>query len=82
VALTVAKLLRLCILFKYLGLPFSIPPTLGCDKIGALSLASNLVFHVCTKYIEMDYHFIREKVFRKDFLNRYISTLDQPVDFF
>lgn len=38
----------------------SSPPTPWCDNLGPLLLASNPVFHTCTKYIEIDYHFVRE----------------------
>jgi hypothetical protein len=40
------------------------------------------VFHARTKHIEIDYHFIREKVFNKDLVAYYISTSNQPLDIF
>jgi hypothetical protein len=57
-------------------------PCLWVDNIGALSLSSNPVFHARTKHIEVDYHFIREKIFNKDLFVRYISTHSQPSDIF
>jgi hypothetical protein len=40
------------------------------------------VFHARTKHIEVDYHFVREKVLNKDILLKFISTQDQVVDLF
>jgi hypothetical protein len=81
-ALVTAELYWLRMLLQDLGISLSSPPTLWCDNVGAISLASNPVFHARTKHIEVDYHFIREKVLNKDILVRYISTHDQIADVF
>jgi len=36
------------------------------NNISALALASNPIFHAQFKHIEVDYHFVREKVANKD----------------
>ena len=35
-----------------------------------------------TKHIEVDYHFVREKVIRKDLELRYVATINQIADIF
>jgi hypothetical protein len=57
-------------------------PNLWCDNIGAIALASNPVFHAWTKHIEIDYHFIREKVINCDIQVKHISTKDQIANVF
>lgn len=50
--------------------------------MSALALASNPVYHAQTKHIEVDYHFVREKVLNKDISLAFISTADQIADIF
>lgn len=83
-AMTIATtdLFLLRMLFKDLCIPLFSTPILWCDKIGALALASNPIYHARTKHVEVDYHFIREKVLNRDISIKYISTHDQPADIF
>ncbi|CAL5329979.1 unnamed protein product [Camellia sinensis] len=37
-------------------------PTLWCDNLLAISLSSNPIFHARSKHIEVDYHYVRERV--------------------
>jgi len=69
-------------LLRDLHLPLPVPPSIRCDNLGAMALASNPVYHAWTKYIEVDYHFIWEKVMNKDITLGFISTIDQPADIF
>jgi len=81
-SLVTADLYWLHMLFRELQLSLQSPPTIWCDNSSALALATNLVSHALTKHIEVDVHFIREKVLNKDIQLRYLSTLDQIADLF
>jgi hypothetical protein len=69
-------------LFKEFRIYLASPPVLWCDNVSALALASNPIFHARTKHIEVDYHFVREKVLNRDIFLKFISTHDQVADLF
>ena len=67
-------------LLKELGISSSPPAVLWCDNMGATSLALNPVFHARTKHIEVDVHFIRDKVIAKAIDVRFVPSEDQLAD--
>uniref|UniRef100_A0A2N9HE34 Integrase catalytic domain-containing protein n=1 Tax=Fagus sylvatica TaxID=28930 RepID=A0A2N9HE34_FAGSY len=81
-AIASAELYWIRTLLKDLGIYLSQTPILWCDNIFALAIASNLVFHARTKHIEVDFHFVREQVLRKDLEVKFVSTIDQLADIF
>ena len=56
--------------------------TLVCDNQAALHIDSNSIFHEMTKYIEVDYHFIREKIASECITTSFINSSDQLADIF
>lgn len=67
---------------KELGVPQQRTPILWCDNLGATYLTANSVFHARTKHIEIDFHFVRERVAAGALEVRFISTDDQLADVF
>jgi hypothetical protein len=57
-----AEVMWIQILLKEIGIPCPSQARLWCDNLGAKYLASNPVFHERVKHIEIDYHFVRERV--------------------
>ena len=55
-------------------------PIIWCDSLSASALAANPVYHARTKHIEVDIHFVRDKVLVKQLDVRYIPSFDQVVD--
>jgi hypothetical protein len=49
-------------LLKEIGIPQPRAACLWCDNTGATYLSTNHVFHGRTKHIEVDYHFVCERV--------------------
>ena len=55
---------------------------LNCDNQGAIVLAKDNKFHVCTKHIDMCYHFIHKVVEDGKVAVQYIPTRDNVSDIF
>lgn len=45
-------------------------------------MSANLVFHACTKHIEINYHFVRDKVATGELQVNFVSTKDQLFEIF
>jgi hypothetical protein len=60
-----------------LGVRLKNKPCLWCDNLGATYLSANPVFHARTKHIEIDFHFVRERVAKNLLAIKFISSKDQ-----
>ena len=57
-------------------------PVIWVDNMSAIALASNLVLHARTKHIELDMHFVCDKVLNKELELRHVPTADQIANIF
>ncbi|GJW23002.1 copia-like protein [Tanacetum coccineum] len=67
-------------LLKEFNVHVSTPLPIMCDNASAIALASNPVHHARTKHIEIDCHFVRDKIKAGQILPTYISTKQQLAD--
>ena len=58
------------------------PVQVLCDNQSAISIAKNRVHHDRTKHVEIDKHFIKEKIEEGAFKLSYTPTNSQVVDIF
>ena len=69
-------------LLEDFGFPQGQKTTLRCDNQSCLAIARNPVFHARTKHIEVQYHFVREKLLDGTILLEYCKTEDNLADLF
>ena len=65
---------------KEVGLAISLSVKLWCDNKAALHIASNSVFHEHTKHIEIDCHFVRDKIKENFISTGHVRSSDQLAD--
>jgi len=82
IALGTCELIWLKHLLSELKFYMKGPIKLMCDNQAALHIASNPVFHERTKHIEIDCHFVREKIASGEIVTSFVGTNDQLADIF
>lgn len=70
-------IILLQLLCRELGVFVAAISQLWCDNHSAISLTSNPIFHARTKHIEVDVHFVREKVKSRVLDVGYVPSADQ-----
>ncbi|GMJ15209.1 hypothetical protein HRI_005190100 [Hibiscus trionum] len=79
-AVVVSEVIWLTGFLKELEMYKSDPVKLFCDNKAALQIATNPVFHERTKHIEIDLHFVREKIQLGLIQTHHISSSEQLAD--
>lgn len=79
-ALTACEVTWLTALLKDMGFDSLPPAILNCDNLAALSIAANPVMHERTKHIEVDCHFIRDKIKAGKITSSHVPSQAQLVD--
>ena len=64
------------------GIKTPVPAKLLCDNQATFHIVSNLVFHERTKHIEINCHFVREKIQLCLISTGYVKTGEQLNDIF
>ena len=64
------------------GFETSVPTKLWCDNQVVMHIAFNPIFHEWTKHIEINCHFVREKIQLGLIFTGYVKTGEQLGDIF
>ena len=76
----ICELLWLKIILEDMKVKWGEPMRLYCDNKSAISITHNLVQHDRTRHIEVDRHFIKEKLDSGLICTSYVSTQGQLAD--
>nr|XP_017221298.1 PREDICTED: uncharacterized mitochondrial protein AtMg00810-like [Daucus carota subsp. sativus] len=76
---TACELTWMTALLKDMGLTLP-PAVLKCDNVAAISIAANPVQHERTKHIELDCHYVRDKVKSGEIVTQYVPSTSQLAD--
>ncbi|XP_069155783.1 uncharacterized mitochondrial protein AtMg00810-like [Solanum lycopersicum] len=77
---TVSEVTWIIGLFRGLDMPLTLHVVIHNDSTAAIQIASNPVFHERTKHIDIDCHFVREKIQRGIVFIQHLATAEQLAD--
>lgn len=80
VAKATTELVCIKMFLEEVGLPICGTMKLWCDNRATIHIANNPVFHERTKHIELDCHYIRDKVKEKIITLKHIKFEAQVAD--
>lgn len=76
------KILRVQSLLKEHCIAQTTTTLIWCDNESEIALTTNLIFHEYSKHIEIDLHFMCDKVLQRGLHIQYIPFTEQLVDIF
>ena len=79
---TTSELVWISYLLHQLGIESSGVMQLWCDNRAAIHIATNPVFHEQAKHVEVDYHFVRQKLLEGVINLKHIRTGEQLANLF
>ncbi|KAK9941746.1 hypothetical protein M0R45_007441 [Rubus argutus] len=79
---TTSEIMWLSLLLQDLHIQLEDIPTLHCDNVSALALATNPVYHSKLKHIEVDVHFTRVQVKKGSLKLKFVTSREQLADLF
>ena len=80
IAKLVQELIWIKMMLKTLGVVHNQPMVVQCDSKSAIYIATNPVFHERTKHIEIDLHFVRDEVLKKEIQLHHVDSRSQLAD--
>jgi hypothetical protein len=81
-SLATRQIIWLRTLTAELGIPYSGSTTLNVDNQGAINYSNNAINHGRTKHIDIQHHFVREKLVSNEMRLQYCATDDNLADIF
>ncbi|KAF3675117.1 putative serine/threonine-protein kinase PBS1-like [Capsicum annuum] len=75
-----AEITRITYILHDISISLISPLVLFTDNISALHLTINPVLYARTKHVELNYHFVREKVVQGAMLTKFVPSLHQVAD--
>lgn len=79
---TIAEFLWMSFILNELHIIILSSPILYSDNLSALHMTVNLVFNAWSKHIELDYHFVRERIAHELLVTQHVSSDYQVADLF
>ncbi|GMI74888.1 cysteine-rich RLK (RECEPTOR-like protein kinase) 8 [Hibiscus trionum] len=76
----VSELMWLEHLLHEIGVVLVSTPTVWCDNMSTVSMAANPTHHARVKHVEIDIHFVRERVLTHKLIVNFVPSVEQTAD--